>query len=274
MTIRRDDSIVRCEVADDGRGGADISRGTGILGLRDRAEAAGGTLTLDQPAWPGHGRRAALPLARRRPGSCSPLRVQTAEAGVAAGELAEALERARSRVHERDAVGRAGDEDAAAVRLTRRTAPTRCGSCGGGCRRVARRRSRYAGGPGSRNGTPRRRWREIVRARSACPARATATGLGGDLDEAGRDRSATRHKATRRRREIQWRRCTKGAWPMTRRRLPRRRTTRSTSARIALADSRVGERAGRRHGGRDAPAEACPDLSRPACSGRANSSPF
>jgi PAS domain S-box-containing protein len=64
VTIRDDDGILRCEIADDGRGGADISRGTGILGLRDRAEAAGGTLTLTSP--PGHGTvvSAAMPLAR------------------------------------------------------------------------------------------------------------------------------------------------------------------------------------------------------------------
>jgi signal transduction histidine kinase len=37
---------MRCEVTDDGRGGADPSSGTGILGLRDRAEAAGGTLSV------------------------------------------------------------------------------------------------------------------------------------------------------------------------------------------------------------------------------------
>ena len=64
VTIRRDGDIIRCEVTDDGRGGADISRGTGILGLRDRAEAAGGTLTLTSP--PGRGTivAAALPLSR------------------------------------------------------------------------------------------------------------------------------------------------------------------------------------------------------------------
>jgi PAS domain S-box-containing protein len=64
VTIRRDDTMVRCEVRDDGRGGADISRGTGILGLRDRAEAAGGTLTLTSP--PGRGTivAVALPLSR------------------------------------------------------------------------------------------------------------------------------------------------------------------------------------------------------------------
>ena len=39
--------------SDDGRGGADPASGTGILGLRDRAEAAGGTLSLVSP--PGQG---------------------------------------------------------------------------------------------------------------------------------------------------------------------------------------------------------------------------
>jgi 3-hydroxybutyrate dehydrogenase len=58
------DGIVRCEVSDDGRGGADLSRGTGILGLRDRAEAAGGTLTLTSPPGQGTVVSAALPVSR------------------------------------------------------------------------------------------------------------------------------------------------------------------------------------------------------------------
>jgi PAS domain S-box-containing protein len=64
VTIHVEDGMLRCEIADDGRGGADMSRGTGILGLRDRAEAAGGTLTLTSP--PGHGTivSASLPLSR------------------------------------------------------------------------------------------------------------------------------------------------------------------------------------------------------------------
>ena len=63
VTIRRDDTMVRCEVSDDGRGGADISRGTGILGLRDRAEAAGGTLTVVSPPGRGTVVAAVLPTA-------------------------------------------------------------------------------------------------------------------------------------------------------------------------------------------------------------------
>jgi PAS domain S-box-containing protein len=44
---------LKFEVTDDGRGGADPSAGSGILGLRDRAEAVGGTLFVISP--PGKG---------------------------------------------------------------------------------------------------------------------------------------------------------------------------------------------------------------------------
>src|SRR5215468_9124935 len=53
VTVRRDGAVLRCEVADDGRGGADASGGTGLIGLRDRAEASGGTLSIVSP--PGRG---------------------------------------------------------------------------------------------------------------------------------------------------------------------------------------------------------------------------
>ncbi|HSA50188.1 MAG TPA: histidine kinase [Yinghuangia sp.] len=51
------------EVADDGNGGADASRGSGLRGLADRVEALDGTLTVHSPA--GHGTRvlAELPCA-------------------------------------------------------------------------------------------------------------------------------------------------------------------------------------------------------------------
>jgi PAS domain S-box-containing protein len=52
VTIERDGDVLRLEVVDDGRGGANPT-GTGILGLRDRAEAAGGTLFVVSP--PGRG---------------------------------------------------------------------------------------------------------------------------------------------------------------------------------------------------------------------------
>jgi signal transduction histidine kinase len=64
VTIRAEDGVLRCEIADDGRGGAEMARGTGIQGLRDRAEAAGGSLSLTSP--PGRGTivTATLPLSR------------------------------------------------------------------------------------------------------------------------------------------------------------------------------------------------------------------
>ena len=47
-------------VIDDGRGGADPASGTGLRGLADRAEALGGSLTIDSP--PGHGTTVTLRL--------------------------------------------------------------------------------------------------------------------------------------------------------------------------------------------------------------------
>jgi signal transduction histidine kinase/ketosteroid isomerase-like protein len=48
-----DDGLLRLEVSDDGRGGADASRGSGLLGLADRVAAAGGTIAIASP--PGAG---------------------------------------------------------------------------------------------------------------------------------------------------------------------------------------------------------------------------
>jgi PAS domain S-box-containing protein len=66
VSVRRDGGVLRCEVSDDGCGGADPSGGTGIVGLRDRAEAAGGTLSLSSPPGGGTVVAAALPLTGER----------------------------------------------------------------------------------------------------------------------------------------------------------------------------------------------------------------
>ena len=50
------------EVRDDGAGGADMTAGTGLLGLLDRVEVLGGTLTVDSPAGGGTLVRARIPL--------------------------------------------------------------------------------------------------------------------------------------------------------------------------------------------------------------------
>ena len=46
LTVSTDGNSLRIEITDDGKGGADPAEGTGILGLRDRAEAAGGSLVV------------------------------------------------------------------------------------------------------------------------------------------------------------------------------------------------------------------------------------
>jgi signal transduction histidine kinase len=54
--------VLRIAVGDDGVGGADAARGTGLLGLKDRAEAMGGTLTLESRRNVGTSLIAELPL--------------------------------------------------------------------------------------------------------------------------------------------------------------------------------------------------------------------
>jgi signal transduction histidine kinase len=52
--------LLSLRVTDDGRGGADPASGTGLRGLADRAEALGGSLTIDSP--PGRGTTVTLQL--------------------------------------------------------------------------------------------------------------------------------------------------------------------------------------------------------------------
>ena len=56
------ENVLRFEITDDGRGGADPSAGSGILGLRDRAEAVGGTLFVISPPGKGTVVTAQIPL--------------------------------------------------------------------------------------------------------------------------------------------------------------------------------------------------------------------
>ncbi|HYY04441.1 MAG TPA: PAS domain S-box protein [Gaiellaceae bacterium] len=46
VVVSTDGQSLRIEITDDGKGGAEPAEGTGILGLRDRAEAAGGSLVV------------------------------------------------------------------------------------------------------------------------------------------------------------------------------------------------------------------------------------
>jgi signal transduction histidine kinase len=56
--------FLRVDVADDGVGGALEDAGTGLLGLRDRIEAVGGTLEIDSPAGRGTRLTAKVPASQ------------------------------------------------------------------------------------------------------------------------------------------------------------------------------------------------------------------
>jgi signal transduction histidine kinase len=60
--------VLRVAVRDDGIGGADPARGSGLLGLKDRAEAIGGSIALQSPAGAGTSLHVLLPLDDRRKG--------------------------------------------------------------------------------------------------------------------------------------------------------------------------------------------------------------
>jgi signal transduction histidine kinase len=62
VRVTVDGATVLAEIADDGIGGADRSRGTGLTGLADRVEALGGRLSLRSPRGEGTVLSAELPL--------------------------------------------------------------------------------------------------------------------------------------------------------------------------------------------------------------------
>jgi signal transduction histidine kinase len=62
ISVTTGDGRVRIEVEDDGLGGADPARGTGLRGLADRVEALGGTLHVESPAGEGTRLAAEIPL--------------------------------------------------------------------------------------------------------------------------------------------------------------------------------------------------------------------
>ena len=59
IDLHLDDASLRLSICDDGGGGADPSRGSGLIGLKDRVEALGGTIDVESP----HGRGTRLQVA-------------------------------------------------------------------------------------------------------------------------------------------------------------------------------------------------------------------
>jgi signal transduction histidine kinase len=65
--VAESDGVLHVRVRDNGRGGADFSQGSGLVGLRDRAEALGGHLQLHSPSGAGTTLEIELPLQRGGP---------------------------------------------------------------------------------------------------------------------------------------------------------------------------------------------------------------
>jgi len=62
LDLHLDDASLRLSICDDGRGGADPSRGSGLIGLKDRVEALGGTIDVESPHGAGTRLRVAIPV--------------------------------------------------------------------------------------------------------------------------------------------------------------------------------------------------------------------
>jgi len=62
IVVEEQDDVLRLCVSDDGAGGADPARGSGLLGLRDRVESMGGTIEVASPDGRGTTITVVLPL--------------------------------------------------------------------------------------------------------------------------------------------------------------------------------------------------------------------
>ena len=62
LDLHIDDAKLRLSIRDDGVGGADPSRGSGLIGLKDRVEALGGTIEVESAHGMGTRLRVAIPV--------------------------------------------------------------------------------------------------------------------------------------------------------------------------------------------------------------------
>jgi signal transduction histidine kinase len=74
VAVRRANGHVDVAVSDDGVGGADLGRGSGLRGLADRVAALDGTLSLDSPAGRGTRLRARIPCQTGSPSTVTSTR--------------------------------------------------------------------------------------------------------------------------------------------------------------------------------------------------------
>ena len=72
VEVTAPDGVLHVRVRDDGRGGAAFGPGSGLIGLKDRIEAAGGRITLHSPPGAGTTVQITLPLTDpSRPGTAT-----------------------------------------------------------------------------------------------------------------------------------------------------------------------------------------------------------
>jgi signal transduction histidine kinase len=69
VDVEADDGVLRLCVRDDGVGGADFARGSGLVGLKDRVEALGGRIAVESVRGTGTVLRVELPLSDERDAS-------------------------------------------------------------------------------------------------------------------------------------------------------------------------------------------------------------
>ncbi len=62
VAVEARDGILRLSIRDDGRGGADPTRGSGLIGLTDRVDALGGTIEMTSPVGDGTSLLITLPI--------------------------------------------------------------------------------------------------------------------------------------------------------------------------------------------------------------------
>jgi signal transduction histidine kinase len=72
VSVQVDDDTLRLLIRDDGVGGADESRGSGLMGLKDRIEGLGGKIQVKSPRGMGTSIEVTIPIPRSSGGSGAP----------------------------------------------------------------------------------------------------------------------------------------------------------------------------------------------------------
>jgi signal transduction histidine kinase len=62
VAVDAHDGVLELSIRDDGRGGADARRGSGLIGLADRVDALGGTIEVASQIGEGTGLHVTLPI--------------------------------------------------------------------------------------------------------------------------------------------------------------------------------------------------------------------